>query len=188
MSEIGETTAMVADLAMEETDRGKAVEMRPRWHEQVALSTLVMAMLAAVGALLAGIAVQEATMERMQEIIDFSILEGDRVEVEILKAKHEILIGLGKTPDQSEMEQIHFFEEEKERLGKEVTLEEAYIQSSMSVHLILAMAVTILSVGITLCGAAIVVDMKYLWIAGLVFGVIGTIGLGAGIFSLAFKR
>ena len=87
MSEIGETTVMVADLAMEETDRGKAVEMRPRWHEQVALSTLVMAMLAAVGALLAGIAVQEATMERMQEIIDFSILEGDRAEVEILKAR-----------------------------------------------------------------------------------------------------
>jgi hypothetical protein len=49
------------------------------------------------------------------------------------------------------------------------------------------MAVTILSVGITLCGAAIVVDIKYLWIAGLVFGVIGTIGLAAGIYSMVFN-
>jgi hypothetical protein len=39
-------------------------------------------------------------------------------------------------------------------------------------------------VAITMCGMAVVVDQKWLWLGGLVFGLFGAIGLAIGIANL----
>ena len=72
-----------------------------RWHKKVALSTLILALLAALGGLLSGITAQESQFEKIEEVINLTILENDRISVDVLKAKHEILISLGETPDEA---------------------------------------------------------------------------------------
>jgi len=44
MSDIGESTEMATDLVMEESDVDRTRAARPKWHVQVALATMVLAL------------------------------------------------------------------------------------------------------------------------------------------------
>lgn len=184
MSEIEESSRRVDEVAIELLDEDEPVRKSPRWHKQVALSSLVLALLTAIGGLLAGVTASEALFERTQEIIEISRLEGDRVSIEMLTAKHEILTSLGQTVDPAEVAQIEAYEEEARELSREVRLEEAQVQATNYSHLVLAIAVTVLSVGITLGGMSVVVEEKRLWLAGLVIGAAGSLGLAFGIVTM----
>lgn len=183
MSEVGESIELATELALETVQEDGPEGGRPPWYLYVALSTLLMALLTAVGALLAGMTADEALLTRTEEIMAISILEGDRIQVDILSAKHEILISLGKTPDETEVERVREFEEAVEGLVADVEREEKRIISTNSTNFVLAVAVTLLSVGITVSGMAVIVEKKLLWIAGLAFGIAGSVGLGIGILS-----
>ena len=183
MSEFGESTEVVNELVMESVQVEDDTR-HPNWHRQVAMSTLLMALITAVGALLAGITAHEALLDRTKEAIDVSIAENDRVSVEVLKAKVEILTKLGESPDQADLAQIQASEAEIIALEEEAAFEETEVQSISGAHLILAVAVTLLSVGITLSGMSIIVDQKFLWLAGLVFGIVGSMVVGYGIIKL----
>lgn len=181
MSEFGESAELVDELVMESVKEEEAGHKGPRWHRYVALSSLVLALLTALGGLLAGMTAHEALLERTKEIIEVSRLEGDLVRVDVLRAKHEILASLGEPVDPAEVAQIQAFEEEAAELASEAGREEEQAQATGYVHLVLAIAVTVLSVGITLGGMAIVVEEKRLWLAGMGIGAVGVVGLAFGI-------
>ena len=162
---------------MKEDEAGKG----PRWHKQVALSSLVLALLAALAGLLAGLTASQELHIRTQEIMELTLRENERVNVQVLKTKHELLEGLGRTVDPAELAQVQAFEEEIETLASELVVEERQDERIGSTHLILAIAVMLLSVGITLGGMAIVVEEKFLWYAGLVVGAGGILGLVLGV-------
>ena len=184
MSEYGETTEIVSELVMESAELDEVEGHARKWHRQVAMSTLLMALITAVGALLAGMTAQEALLDRTQELIDISIAQNERVSIEVLRAKVEVLSELGGEPAPADLALIQAYDQEISELEGEAAGEEARIQAINAVHLALAVAVTILSVGITLSGMAIIVDQKSLWHVGLVFGFIGSIGVGYGIFRM----
>lgn len=184
MSEIGESTELAEELFLESTKEDAGGHKAPRWHKRVALTSLVLALMAALGGLLAGMTAHESLLERTKEIIDFSRAETDRISAEVLQAKHEILINLGQEPDPVEVAELEAFEEDAQERELEATLEEAETQLTGYTHLVLAIAVTILSVGITLGGMAVVVEERSLWIAGLVIGLVGAVGLGLGVYMM----
>jgi hypothetical protein len=181
VSEIGESAELVDELVMESVKEDELAHRSPRWHKQVALSSLILALLTALGGLLAGMTAHEALLERTQEIIEVSRMEGDRVSVEVLTAKHEILASLGQPVDRAEIAQIEAYEEEARELAAEARREEGKAQETGYTQLVLAIAVTVLSVGITLGGMAIVVEEKRLWLAGIGIGAVGAVGLAFGI-------
>jgi hypothetical protein len=181
VSEIGESSELIDELVMESVKEDEGRHKSPRWHRQVALTSLVLALLTALGGLLAGMTAHEALLERTKEIIEVSRLEGDRVSIEVLEAKHEILASLGETVDPAEIAQIQAYQEEARVLEMEARLEEALAQRTGYTHLVLAIAVTVLSVGITLSGMAVVVEEKRLWLAGMIIGGAGALGLAYGI-------
>jgi hypothetical protein len=184
VSELGESIELATELALETVKEDGPEGGRPRWYMYVALSTLLMALLTAIGALLAGVTSDEALQKRTEEIMEISILEGDRVQVDILSAKHEILVSLGKTPDEAEVERVREFKDAIEELAADVQREEKRIISSNSSSLVLAVAVTLLSVGITVSGMSVIVEQKMLWIVGIVFGVAGAVGVGIGVVTM----
>ena len=181
MSEIGESTELVEELILEAVKEDEAGHRSPRWHRYVALTSLVLALLTALGGLLAGMTAHESLLERTREIIDISRAESDRISVEVLQAKHEILASLGEAVDPAEIALIQTYEEEEAELAMEAALGEAKTQVIGYTHLVLAIAVTVLSVGITLGGMAVVVEERSLWIAGIAIGLVGTVGLAFGI-------
>ena len=184
MSEIGESTELVEELVLESVKEDAGAHKSPRWHKRVALTSLVLALLTALGGLLAGMTAHESLLERTREIIDISRAETDRISVEVLQAKHEILASLGESVDPAEIALLEAYEEEQQELMMEAALEEAQTQVTGYTHLVLAIAVTVLSVGITLGGMAVVVEERLLWIAGLIIGLIGMVGLAFGIYMM----
>ena len=183
MSEPEIASELLDEMLMESTKADEAGG-GPGWHRQVALSSLVLALLAALAGLLAGLTASQELHVRTQEIIELTRLENKRVYVEVLRTKHELLEGLGRAVDPDELAQIHAYEEEAAALVSEVAAEEAQDHRIGSTHLILAIAVMLLSVGITLGGMAIVVEERSLWIVGLIIGIGGAFGLVLGVFRM----
>jgi hypothetical protein len=184
MSEKIESTELVNELAMEQSEKDAADSQIRRWHKQVALSSLLFALLAALGGLLSGITAQESQNEKIEEVFNLTILEGDQVRVDILKAKYEILSSLGEIPDEAESETIRELEEEIDEKRKEITQEENFFQTFGQTHLMFAISVTILAVGISLGGMSVVIEQKWLWVVGMAAGVLGSFGVVAGIITM----
>ena len=180
MSESGVSSELVDELVMESVKEDEA-HRGPKWHRQVALSSLILALLAALSGLLAGLTASQELHVRTQEIMDVTRLESERIHVQVLRTKQELLDSLGRTLDPDELAQIRAYEDEVEALREELAAEETRDERAGSTHLILAIAVLLLSVGITLGGMAIVVEEKRLWYAGLIVGVGGFLGLVLGV-------
>ncbi|MEA3440233.1 MAG: DUF4337 family protein [Chloroflexota bacterium] len=169
---------------MNEVASAEADTNSPWWHRHISFTILVLALLTALGAMLAGNTANTALIERTEEILEVNNLQGDRNYVETLKSKHEILTALGKSPDQAEIEAVAAFEKEMRELAVEAADEEAIVLTSTHATRILTTAVALLSVGTALCGMSIIANRKYLWIVGLIFGVFGAIGVGLGVIDL----
>ena len=184
MAENIESTELANELVMEQMKEDKGTSQIQRWHKIVAFSTLILALLAAVGGLLSGITANESALERNKEIISLTILEGDRVSVEVLKAKHEILFSLGENPDEAEIEAIRVYEEEIQEKRSEILEEEALANTLGQTHLIFAISVAILAAGISLSGMSIVVSQKWLWVVGMCIGAVGVVGVLWGIITM----
>ena len=180
MSEPGVSSELVDELVMESVKEDEATG-GTRWHKQVALSSLILALLAALAGLLSGLTASQELHLRTQEILDLSRLESDRINAQVLKTKHELQDSLGRAVDPDELAQIQAYEEEAAALGTELATEERQEQRAGSTHLVLAIAVLLLSMGIMLGGMAIVVEDKRLWVAGLAIGVGGFLGLVLGV-------
>jgi len=181
MSELDDSIEMSSELATESVKHGKGKQQRPRWHDWAAFSTLLMAMFITVGALLAGITAHDALLDRTQEIIDLSVCQGDRLTDEVLKAKHEILVSMGETPDEVEIARIEEYERETEALDVKAARAEEGVQTMERPNLVFILAVSLLSTGITLSGMSIIVERKLLWYVGIVFGTVGALIVGVGI-------
>ena len=181
MSEQGESAELASELFMEDSDRSQDDSSESHWHKQVAISTLIFALLAALGGLLSGITANQSLQERMEEILNLEVLEGDRVSVEILKSKHEILASLGKVPDEGELLAISEFEAEISEKKADIAREESVTTLAEQTHLVFAIAVAVLAAGISLCGMAVVVSEKWLWYVGLIVGSLGSLGILWGI-------
>jgi len=184
MSELPETVETAQDFITDGMDSQEVGDGHPRWHKHVALTTLVMALLTALGAILAGMSSHQAMINRTQEIIEVNSLEGDRNYVEALKSKHEILTTLGETPDQTEITTISAIEEEMLELEIKTVDDESLVETTTKGHNIFAIAVALLSLGTALCGMSVIVNQKYLWGVGLLFGAIGTAGVGLGVLGM----
>lgn len=185
MEELDRSTVLVDEMAQEVANtEGPSRNQPPDWHNQVALSTLILAILAAIGALLAGMTAHEAVLDRTREAIDSSVLEGERVTVEVLKAKHEILLSLGDTPDAAELAKIQAYQKRVPELRDGVAGEEEATVATGYPHLVLAIAATVISIGIAVTGMSVVVERKWLWLAGLAVSLVGVIALGIGIVTM----
>lgn len=182
--ELGSHTEHAHETIHEHGAEGHNRSASPPWFTHVALSTLLMALLSASAALMAAISAHESLLERSREILDFVALETDRVEVEVLDAKHDILLQLGETPAESELARVAAYREEASRMAKDVSEEETRVRVTTHRHVVFAVAVTLLSIGITLGGLALIARRRYLWVVGLVFGVAGAVSVVVGFLDL----
>jgi hypothetical protein len=186
MSELSESVEMSENFIADVMESQEVGDGHPRWHKHVALTTLVLALLTALGAMLAGMSSHQAMIDRTQEIIEVDSFDGDRIYVETLKVKHEILTALGETPDQAEITTIAAIEEEMLELEIKTFDDESLVETTTRSHHIFAIAVALLSLGTALCGMSIIVNQMYLWGVGLLFGAIGTAGVGLGVIGMLF--
>lgn len=170
MTGYGESAEIAADLDLEDVS-----EPVPSWYRGVALTILVLSIVTAVSALLAGLAAHDTLLDRTEEIIGVAFAGDDLLTADLLRTKHELLTALGQEVSEEELQRIEGIEEEAQLLADKISAEDASARISVENHLLFSIAATIAAIAIAVTGLAPIVRQRWLWAAG---GVIGFVAVG----------
>lgn len=171
---------MAAELALDDVSDGV-----PPWFQGVAFTILVLSVVTAVAALLAGMTAHETLLDRTEEIIDVSTAETDQLTAELLRMKHDIQRALNQSVDDAEIAEIERLEADQQEAETEAEAAEASALNSASNHLLFAIAATIAAIAIAVSGLAPIVHQRWLWAVGVLIGVFATALLVVAVFRVA---
>lgn len=176
--EYEESVDLVTERAMEVASEGAG---HVPWHRGVAFTSLVLALLAATAALLAGITAHEVLIERTEEVIDVERFEGDRLSIEVLEAKHALLAVLGAAPPDDEVARIEAYRREVAELAADARGAEEAVVTSSSMHLRFAIAATVIAVAIAVSGLSLMMARRWVWMVGSLVGAAGSVILATAL-------
>ena len=154
-----------------------AQHSKSRWTMGVALSSALLAGLAAVCSLLAGHHSNEAMLEQMKSSDQWAYYQAKGIKAAILSSKIELLQGEGRTvspKDQDKLEQYKKDQDEATNAAKE---HEADSQKHLASHVVFARGVTLFQIAIAIGAISVLIHRKSFWLVSLAFG-------GVGVFFL----
>jgi len=151
------------------------------WTLGVALSTALIAALAAVTSLLAGHHSDEALIEQMKATDQWAYYQAKGIKASILSSTMELQHTLGKESDPGDDKKLQQYSADQEEIKREAEKAEQKSQSHIRSHNILARGVTFFQVAIAIAAIAVLTKQRRFWFVGLVGAVIGTWFLVEGI-------
>src|SRR5438128_9375505 len=122
------------------------------WLSWVALSTALLAVLAAIAGLLSGRHVNEAMMNQIEASDQWSYYQAKSIKASVLDAK----ISLAGTPNESDQSKRDRYEKEQEEIKSEAEHKEASAKSNFHKHEVLAGDVTILQFAIAISASYVI--------------------------------
>ena len=146
-----------------------AEHSRERWISWVALSTAILATLAAIAGLLSGRRVNEAMMSQIEASDQWSYYQAKSIKSSVLDAK----IALSGTPSAEDQAKAARYEKEQEQIKSEAEHKEAAAKSNFHKHEVLAGGVTMFQIAIAVAAISALTRRRPFWIVSLVFGAIG---------------
>ena len=150
-----------------------AEHSRERWISWVALSTAVLAVLAAIAGLLSGHHVNEAMMNQIEASDQWSYYQAKSIKASVLDAK----MSLAATPSDSDQSKRDRYEKEQEQIKSEAERKEAAAKSNFHKHEVFAGGVTMFQIAIAIAAISALTKKRRFWIVSLIFGAIGCIFL-----------
>src|SRR5439155_20486218 len=116
------------------------------WISWVALSTAILAVLAAIAGLLSGQHANEAMMNQIEASDQWSYYQAKRIKGAVLDAK----IALSTTPSEQDREKAAKDQEEESEIKSEAEHKEVAAKSSFHKHEVFARSVTMFQIGIAM--------------------------------------
>ena len=160
-----------------------AVHSGEAWTLGVALSTALIAALAAVSSLLAGHHSDEALIEQMKATDQWAYYQAKGIKANILSSKMDLQRVLGKESDPGDEKKVQQYSAEQEAIRKEAERAQQRSEAHVRSHNILSRGVTLFQIAIAVAAIAVLTKRKWFWFVGLVGAVIGTWFLIEGIVS-----
>ena len=150
-----------------------AEHSRERWILGVALSSALLAGLAALSSLMAGHHANEAMISQIESSDQWSFFQSKGIKEAALTSKTEILDALGKPATSADKEKIAEYERDKEQIAKKAEGLEKVAQAHLRTHEVLASSVTMFQIAIAVGAIAVLIRRRAFWLASLVVGVVG---------------
>src|SRR6266568_7361556 len=139
------------------------------WISWVALSTAILAVLAAIAGLLSGRHVNEAMMNQIEASDQWSYYQAKSIKATVLDAK----ISLAGTPNESDQSKRDRYEKEQEEIKSEAEHKEAEAKSHFHKHEVFAGGVTMFQIAIAIAAISALTKKRRFWIVSLLFGIVG---------------
>jgi hypothetical protein len=171
----------VHEAAEEGAHRGGGHESNP-FNMRVALTTALLAVIAAAAALLAGHAANEAVLEQIEAADEWSHYQAKSIKATVLSSKMELLDSLGKPAASKDADKLTEYGKDMEELQQAARGKEAASADHMKHHLVLARSVTFFQIAIALAAIAVLTKKSALWLASLALGVTGAVFFTVGLF------
>ena len=163
-----------------------AEEQKEKWTLYVALSTALMAVLAAVAGLLAGHHANEALIERAKASDQWNFYQSKNLKQEIAINTEQILqaLALSGKKDSAARDRsadIARYDKEKAVIRKEAEEDEQKSEAHLGKHVPLASAVTAFQIAIAISAISILTRRKKLWYGSLLLTAVGLVFFILGI-------
>src|SRR6266478_3762796 len=140
------------------------------WISWVALSTAILAVLAAIAGLLSGRYVNEAMMNQIEASDQWNYYQAKSIKASVLDAKMSLA---GRTPNESDQSKRDRYEKEQEEIKSEAEHKEAAAKSNFHKHEVFAGGVTMFQIAIAIAAISALTKKRRFWIVSLVFGLVG---------------
>ena len=158
-----------------------AEHARERWITGVALSSAIIAALAAVASLLAGANANEAMILQMKASDQWNYYQAKGVKMNVLNSKIDLLTALGKTPNPKDRAKAKEYKDEQQKISDDANREQAESKEHLENHETMAKAVTVFQVAIAVGAVAALTRRRSFWYVSLLAAVFGAYVFGGGL-------
>lgn len=149
------------------------------WLSSVALSTAILAVLAAIAGLLAGARANEAMMAQIEASDQWAYYQAKGIKAAILDAKVTIS-GQAEEKDHAKAEK---YTEEQAEIQKEARAKEHEAKSNFHQHEVFARAVTMFQISIAIAAISALTKRKRYWFLSMIVGAAGAVFLTLGFLA-----
>jgi len=156
---------------------------KANWITGVALTTALLAALAAVTSLLAGHHANEAMIEQMQSSDKWAYYQSKGIKAGVLGTKVDLLKALGKPINPKDEEKLVEYKNQQEEISKEAKEKEEASKAHLGNHVIYARGVTFFQVAIAISAISILTKRKWFWFVGIGFGAMGVFYFVQGLLA-----
>jgi hypothetical protein len=139
------------------------------WISWVALSTAILAVLAAIAGLLSGKHANEAMMSQIEASDQWSYYQAKSIKASVLDAK----ISLATVADEKDRTKAARYEEEQSEIKKDAEQKESEAKSNFHRHEVYARSVTMFQIAIAIAAISALTKKKKFWMVSLLFGGVG---------------
>src|SRR4029077_14859911 len=143
------------------------------WISWVALSTAILAVLAAIAGLLSGKHANEAMMSQIEASNQWNYYQAKSIKASVLDAK----MSLAGTPNDSDQSKRDRYEKEQEEIKSEAERKEAAAKSNFHKHEVFARGVTMFQIAIAIAAISALTRRRKFWMVSLLFGGLGCVFL-----------
>lgn len=147
------------------------------WISWVALSTAVLAVLAAIAGLLSGSHANEAMMKQIESSDQWGYYQAKSIKASVLDAK----MSLSGTPNEPDRAKAAKYEEEQAEIQKEARARETEAKENFHRHEIFARSVTLFQIAIAVAAISALTKRRRYWLMSLVVGLGGCVFLLLGL-------
>jgi len=155
-------------------------EGKEKWVLYVALTTAVIAVLAAITGLLAGDHSDEAMLAQIKSSDQWAFYEAKSIKSEQIASANKILLALGKTPAPADSAKIKANKADQAKIMADAKALQTESGEHVAKHKILARGVTLFQVAIAIGAISIITKRKTLWVASMGFAIVGIFFLMQG--------
>jgi hypothetical protein len=135
----------------------------------VALSTAILAVLAAIASLLSGEHANEAMLNQIEASSQWSYYQAKSIKAAVLDAK----IAFTDASDESDQSNRARYEKEQQEIRSEAEHREAAAKSHFHKHEVFARGVTMFQIAIAIAAISALTKNRLFWVVSLVFGAFG---------------
>lgn len=153
------------------------------WIMGVALTSALLAVLAAVSALLSGHHANEAMIEQMKASDSWSYYQAKGIKAAVLGSRIDFHRALKRAVAPADEEKLGKYEEEQAKISVEAKELEASSRRHLRTHETFAAAVTLFQVAIGIAAIAALTRKRRFWLVSMAFGTAGLV-----FFVLGFLR
>jgi hypothetical protein len=139
------------------------------WISGVALSTAILAVLAAIASLLSGEHANEAMMSQIEAADQWSYYQAKSIKAAVLDAK----TAFTGAPDESDQSKRARYEKEQKEIKSEAEARQAAAKSHFHKHQVFARGVTMFQIAIAIAAISALTRKRSFWLVSLVFGAFG---------------
>ena len=166
---------------LKETLTEHAVHEGSSFTSRVAVTTAILAVLAAVASMLSGHHANEAMIDQIKSSNKWAYYQAKGVKAVVTSAKIELLQAMGKPEPTEALKEKERYKEEQAEISEEATTKEHESEEHLQHHMIFARAVTLFQVAIATSAIAALSRRRAFWYLAVLLGLGGSIFLGLGL-------